>query len=277
MTAATPKLPVFRSAFETWALIFRNLGFLLRVGWLWMLLAIVLLVGLEWGLARVGYRQFENSFGFADLGVMLANSLVQVGCLAAVAVQWHRHILQPHATDIAFSPRLVLVYGLAAFILDAGFNVLLTMPAMGTTTADLTATKVLGYIALVTLGGYLWGRVMLVLPAIALGHDRSVRASWSVTRANGWRLFFGSLLATIVPILMGALTSFAWSLLQPGTDPSGSVGMVSTAWDLADKFYSNLFIVFIALIVLSFLSIAYRELAFKRPTPSQTLGAMAAS
>jgi hypothetical protein len=268
MTAATPKLPVFRSAFETWALIFRNMGFLLRIGGLWILLAIVLLVGLEWGLARLGYHQFETAVSLADLGVVFANSLVMVACLAAVAVQWHRQILQPHATDIALTPRLVLLYGLTAFALEACYNLLL-VPSLGTKTADVTATIVICYVAIATIGAYLWGRVMLVLPAIALDHYRSVRASWSATRGNGWRIFFGSLLAVCVPLLVLFIPYLAWSFLQPEIGPSNSVSAPSTTWDLADKLYSNLVTVLIALIALSFLSITYRELVLKRATPPQ--------
>jgi hypothetical protein len=268
MTAAKPKLPVFRSVFETWALLFRNLGFLLQVGWLWIALAIALLVGLEWGLERIGYRQFEAAFGVSDLGPIFASSLVTVACLAVVAVQWHRRILQPHTFSIALLPRLVVVYALAAFVLESCFSLLLTVSAVGTTTADITATKVLSLSALCILGIYVWGRVMLILPAIALGHDSSVHASWSATRGNGWRIFFGSLLAAVVPIMVAVLPIVVSSFLELSGTTSNSGTTAPTASGLVEKIINNSLGVLLALMAISFLSITYRELVIKPATPT---------
>lgn len=277
MTAVTPKLPIWRTARETYALIFGNLGFLLRTGLPWLLLAVALLVGLDWVKLQVGGWVGTNEFPWRELLASLAQSVLQAACLAPFAVYWHRHVL--HTADERSVPALrpILAYGLAAFLIEAAFNGLVFLPAQLWPTDEaanlgLTAILVVTMGVLLLVGIYLSGRIMLILPAIALGRDRSLDAAWTASRGNGWRLFWSSLVAFLIPICvwLGVYAArFAVQLFgkHDGAEPEVTTTpppAAASAWDLFDAIETNLFAVLIALVAISFLSVAYRELVLKR-------------
>ncbi len=56
-----PSLPIWRTAFGTYALIFRNLGFLIRAGSFWLLLAAVAMTALDWASHRLGWQDRKRS------------------------------------------------------------------------------------------------------------------------------------------------------------------------------------------------------------------------
>jgi hypothetical protein len=268
-TKLTPKLPIIGSAVETWSLIFRNMGFLIRVGAVWILLTVALLTGVEWAFQRLG---FQVSFVIGSV-----NSMIFAGCLSAVAVRWHRHILQ-RATRTALTTRLVFSYALAAFGLDASWQLFSFLPVELVPWTELSVSAwfagILGFLALFIVSAYIWGRLSLLLPAIALGGDGSPRTAWTASSGNGWRLFFGSLLAMLPAIAASLALMFGTTIfglvyedVSKETDAAAITTLVS---DLAEKFAANLCLVGLALLAISFLSIAYRELVLKRVPSNQS-------
>lgn len=276
MTAATTKLPVWRTARETYALIFGNFGFLIRVGWPWMLLAVALLLAMDWGLSHVGARSDGSRPAWRDIVDYLASSVVQVCCLATFAVHWHRHVLRTAGDNDAPALRLILAYAFAAFAIELIFSNLVISPLLlispNAVDTGMNFALIIAFAVLFPVGAYLWCRLTLVLPAIALGRDSSVGAAWFATRDNGMRLLLSSLLAFMLPFLLWLainLAKWAAELLvaqgstgaQPTTAPQAAA---PATWDLLNAVESITLSVLLALLAISFLSVAYRELVLKR-------------
>ena len=263
MTATAPKLKVWRTAIETNKVVLQNLGFLARAGLVWLLLAVVLLTGLDWLSARHGNKSSDSMLTPADIANYIAQSLVQAACLAAFAVAWHRRILHSPIAAQAQTMPLILHYGLVAFILDAIFTLSFSLPLLGSSD-DPSVIKVVAFIAILLLAIYLWCRAMLVLPAIAIGADSSFATAWQATRGNGWRLVTSSILTALLPIIGYMLFIAAYPFLTTSSEQIATSIDKPATWDRVEALLSNAFVVIFAVIGIAFLSFAYRELVLKR-------------
>ena len=262
----TPKLKVWRTAFETYAVIFQNLGFLVRYGWAWILLAIVLLSGLDWVFTRFGYARDGSALTFADFLKSVCDSLITAACLTMFAVAWHRRILHSVA-EAAATPQMsvVLRYALVALVLEVTSTAAFAMSFLRSG-EEPTSLRIVVITGVLLLSSYLWCRALLLLPAIAIGADMTVTTAWRNTRRNGWRLAASVLLAIAPPIT--GLVLFD----EFRSKPAAPTGFEPSIPDLMANVSSGVFGGICAVIGIAFLSIAYRELVLKRAeaTPRPT-------
>ncbi len=100
--------------------------------------------------------------------------------------------------------------------------------------------------------GYMFSRLSLVFPAIAIDKQNDFQRAWVISKGNGWKLFF---LISVIPLT----TSFI-------------IGTI-----ISGKLFFNLLAAFIGVLVLMFevvmLSNAYKILNNNHKTPNQTLNA----
>jgi hypothetical protein len=170
---------------------------------------------------------------------------------------------------------MVAAYALTAFALEACFNLVVAVLFAWMQGSDpASTTAVAAFVALIAgllVATYFWGRAALLLPAIALGRDSRLRTAWRATRGNGWRLLLSSLIAFLLPILvMMALAACKWALQGPQEEDRGTAGASNAqpaAWELGQTLLTNCELIFFALLAISFLSLAYRELVLKRQPP----------
>ena len=263
MSATRAKLPVWRSVAESYVVTIRKLPFLLRVGWLWLVVAFAASFAFRFVLAWFGFD--DESTPLRSLVPQIGTSIIQAFCTAAIAVPWHREILANAAS--AFNgrskARTILAYALAAFGLETVFitsyTTITAAVAWGnilTLPAGPTIVMVYSFLAMPLMIAviYLWCRFSLILPSVALDEpERSLRKTWAATTGNGWRILFGGILA-IVPILLLLL------LPLPFVDWSSESSASPIYWTAATDMMAVVWIMF----GLAFLSISYRELVQKR-------------
>ena len=206
------KLPVLILARHAYLDVVAHWRGLVQVGLVWLVAVWLLLT-----LAGLGL----------GLMALLANLVITVGG-AAVAVAWHRHILEDAPLEARLAPvdsqvvRYVAFTILFAFLVAAvplsimmltGALELFPGAAEPSEPVPSTGLTVLLVPLALLVCVYVALRLQLVFPAIAINERAMTLArSWEVTAGNGWRLFLGLMLTTIpVAVLTTALTILlAW-------------------------------------------------------------------
>jgi hypothetical protein len=126
----------------------------------------------------------------------------------AVAITWHRHILLKEAPRGPLPIRWDAVPRYVANVALIIAIIALAAGAIGTAVWFLPPTRLSLIVMLVAyVAAFLTiGRLLLVLPAAAVGeHRMTPRASWAFTVNNSWRLFAGLSLAAVPPIAIASL------------------------------------------------------------------------
>jgi hypothetical protein len=184
---------------DSYRFVFGHLPLLLRLGWVWLLLAWLLGAALEWSM------NVESGRNLAEL--------VALPLLVAFAVAWHRAslIVEPaRRGEVARFGRRELRYLrmllglLTALLLILILAGVLYLLASGGPAEAAAAGPVLRWLmgGLLLAGLFFGVRFILVFPAIAVGdREISLRRSWQLTRGNGWRLFL-AFLATCLPLML---------------------------------------------------------------------------
>jgi hypothetical protein len=225
------KLPFWGTIRETFQLSAQHLAFLAHISWKWIALAGSLAVA---GPALIEVLPIGN--GFFPVKWMLravVDSVCRMMCLAAIAVPWHRHIFTPDANAHPVPTRLIFIYGGTAAAMELPF-VVIGVVHFFSLNVGLTVAVAILYL-------YLWGRLVLILPALALGRDASfTHIFWA-----GIFVFVPFALTPLVLEAAGLATSFP--------------GWVATA--LGAIYFSVA-----ALVGIVFLSITYRDLVLTRET-----------
>ncbi len=218
------KLPIGLLARHAYLDVLANQEGLLRVGGPWLLLSWALLL-----LAHSGVPLFSLA---ADLSVTVG--------AAAIAVTWHRHILEDEPLTARFAPvdarvmRYFVLTVLLAFVV--GVPPLLVLVLTGG--ADILAggdgdTPTGGGLGMLLVPAtmvaclYAAQRLQMLLPAAAIRDTGMTAArSWALTQGNGWRLLAGFALVTLpLAILMIAVTLFlGWA-----SDATGSIVLAALA------------------------------------------------
>lgn len=227
------KLPVGLLARHAYLDVLANQEGLLRVGGLWLLLSWALLL-----LAHSGVPLFSLA---ADLSVTVG--------AAAIAVTWHRHILEDEPLTAKFAPvdarvmRYFVLTVLLAFVV--GVPPLLVLVLTGG--ADILAggdgdTPTGGGLGMLLVPAtmvaclYAAQRLQMLLPAAAIRDTGMTAArSWALTQGNGWRLLAGFALVTLpLAVLMIAVTLFlGWASDATGSIVLAALGdlvAVANAW-----------------------------------------------
>jgi hypothetical protein len=237
------KLPSWRLARHAYLDVIANAQGLLQVGGLWLLLS--------WALLMLG--RSSALFGAA------ADLTVAIGA-AAVAVAWHRHILDNEPLTARFAPvdakviRYFVFTVILAFVVGVIPLTFLLMTtgggAEGGAEPEGGGLGLLLVPVLMVACIYVAMRLQLIFPATAIGDQALTLArSWAVTGGNGWRLVLGFFLATlpVALVVLGLALLLAWA-----AEGTGSIALAAMA-DLAAV--GNAWLQ--APLIASFLSYAY--------------------
>jgi hypothetical protein len=219
------KLPIGLLARHAYLDVLANQEGLLRVGGPWLLLSWALLL-----LAHSGVPLLSLA---ADLSVTVG--------AAAIAVTWHRHILEDEPLTAKFAPvdarvmRYFVLTVLLAFVVGVPPLLMLVLTGgaeilVGGGDGDTPTGGGLGMLLVpATMVACLYAaqRLQMLLPAAAIRDTGMTAArSWALTQGNGWRLLAGFALVTLpLAVLMIAITLFlGWA-----SDATGSIVLAALA------------------------------------------------
>jgi hypothetical protein len=202
MATSSTAAPAPRAAFGAWSsalasyrLVFAHPVDIVRIGWVWVVLAH--LIGYVLGYLAV-------HVGFAYLSVLSA--LAMTLCAAAFAVKWHRRALLGMAAvgpllalagrDFRFVGRAILL--LLVTIIPLVVLMFLAVLAMFSDVPVMIAITLLACFAAFLFAMYVLIRFSLILPAAAIDDDKTGwRESWAATAGVSVRLWGGALAATL--------------------------------------------------------------------------------
>jgi hypothetical protein len=197
----------------------------LRISWLWLLLVAALLGGggwLQWSWIVEAISEIQRGAPrgapHMPLGIMLpvfAGYIVMMFAWPSIAVAWHRLIIIGESPRLSGSNlatgnlwRFIGVYlaiALAAFVpaLIVAFAVIIGVQQLGSGAPGFLKLigAMCGIVAYVMAIWILFRRIIL-LPARAIGDvTLTFKEAWKRTRGNVWRLFWGSMACTVVPVI----------------------------------------------------------------------------
>lgn len=273
------KLSVWRTVGRAYSSAWNNRSDLVRFSWLWALVLILgsfLINWLTW--------PFEQKFGLSGsytLALLMLPSILFSSLVgASVAIAWHRLLLAGEHPSQKFYLRLDRSVGLY-FLWLLFFFLFVWLPMFGielaagnfaeTVTAAATAEPPSSEdpsapeaeslwlnvaIGIAISAGFFFGgallsyvpiRLSLLLPALALGHHQvTARETWRRTKNNFWRLYIGSILVSIPPVL----AIFVGLALPEGSN----IRFISS---IHSSFFDVIALVF-GVIAVGFLSFSYR-------------------
>ena len=222
-SGVNPKLPLWNAICRSYSMWLHNIPDVLRISWLW-LVAVGLLSWLQ-------FSWLGGAFANASQGVSLqtvplaSRALIYVGgpvwVLASISINvaWYRRIILGERPRL--SGRNLFSGSLWRYI---GVGILVTLIAVGPVVLIFLflATAVFPIAAALGARGFLYGlilglvvialyvaamtiflRLSPVLPARAAGDlDRTFHETWQQTRHNTWRLLWGILACTFVPLIV---------------------------------------------------------------------------
>jgi len=208
---APPKLRLWRTVGQAYAVWARNLPDLIRIVWPWMLLTAPVLALFSWWeephlmetmqATRVG-KPFADPAPVLSLVWQIVGQLILLPALASVAVAWHRLLLRDEHPGPGIYLRLdsiVVGYAILAFwigliTLAPGYVSRIFQIVTGTsvTMGDAAASVVQSLTGLISIiAFFIVARLSLVLPGWALGRDDvGFGAAWEVSKRNTWRMFW---------------------------------------------------------------------------------------
>lgn len=227
-----PKVPVLGLVRQSYGDVVENWRGLVRIGAIWFFVLCALLTG-------------------TGASLLLAGGIFAWLAMIAVAVTWHRHVLQgaPLAgwmagldvgairyagrslvcSAVALAIAVVIggVIGVATALTGTGLD-----PEQIVRSPSVGVTVVVGVLSM----AYVLARLQLVLPAAAIGDRETgfVRA-WRLTKSNGWRLALGIVLvAAPIGLAKVMLSDFIIELAmdKESIGARGISAMITSAGDL---------------------------------------------
>jgi hypothetical protein len=200
MTSSSPSAIAVRPLVrDSYRFVFGHLPLLLRLGWVWLLLAWLVGAALEW------LMNVESGRDLAEL--------VALPLLVAFAVAWHRASLVADSgkrgqfahfgrRELRYLGMLLGLLAALLLILILG-GILYLLASGGPAEAAAKGPALRWLMGGLLLAGLFFGvRFILVFPAIAVGDGAmTLKRSWQMTRGNGWRLFL-AFLATCLPLML---------------------------------------------------------------------------
>jgi hypothetical protein len=277
------KLPLGRTIALSYSSYFHDFTDVLRICWLWILLAAVLVGVNTW--LQASWLQYAIAdikqgvppqmgrvqiFGyFVSLIVMFAGF--------SIAVAWHRRLLldeppQPSVSNIVTrslwryigtSILIFLVVGLPAVAIIG--PVFLWVLPQGLKPNPAIGPVILIFVVYIAAAVALL-RFSMLLPARAVGDlDLTFKQAWRQTRGNTWRIFWGLVVCSLPPLLVGMIVMLGVvGFPNPETLASGRF---TSGW-IASGVILNSYYLLILPISIGFLSHAYRH--FFQPEYRQT-------
>jgi len=293
------KLPVFQSVSEVYSGVFRHYFDLVRVAWLPLLIWAVVSFLAGWWLLQhmvqnpafldaAADQKAKAAAFFEVMPLIYGVTFFKYLILAIVAVGFHRFVLlgeRRHGAagtgfEFGRSEWLYIWSGIKIALLFVA--VISVVAAVGTIIfiaakaaaggsstnlnnlpPALTFVLVLAYVALVVGAGLVAGRLVLVLPHVAIGQPSNLRFIWNHTRGNSWRILGYTLLVSLLALVgMLLMLLVNWLLGMPmAQTPEALKDMLEhpTAFLIVGIVDLPIQIAWIMLTI-TMLSVAYREI-----------------
>lgn len=254
------RLPVFRTVARACLESAKNFGYFSHVAWLGLAVAITAYAAACAIIVHTFGRPNPKALEYNYLAREAAYAIFVVPVLAAIAVAWHRFMVQGQRADRPASLYLeadVRRYAVVALVFMAwtvatlfgAYHLLhfqqtwIKPPSM---LSSLSPFVILAFLFLSLLAAC---RLSLWLPAVALGRREATAAwAWNAARGNTWRMFAGCMLCWIPTIALNGLISAAGKPDDPDL------------WAVREAVRDVLTGVVFTLPTLSFLSLAYMRL-----------------
>jgi hypothetical protein len=235
--AANSKLPLWRTINRSYSSYFAHFADVLRICWLWLLLAPALMAVFS-SLKRSWFAGvLANSIQGVGVPVDIPAEPIELLVLqiivavvlflagVSIAVAWHRRLLldeHPGFSASNFVARSVwryagvaiamcLMLGIPALVMAEQFanwmieQIADVAASNSSTSADLMLAMLLVYVTAATIVL----RLSLLLPARAIGDPAmTFKETWNRTRGNTWRIFWGIFACSWPPILVLLIVLF---------------------------------------------------------------------
>lgn len=267
---APAKLPVLNTVIDA----FRDLAVhrreALRISAAWS--ALFAAVGLTAFAAIVGAQSTLAASPWITLAVIYLPPLVFFLFMISAAVGWHRLVLlgeQPRSLYLRFDGQVWRYIGaaLAMGVVIWLITLLLAVPTipavlllLGTdptqwTVTGLVVTAMIGVMAYTVLVLAV-SRIVIALPARAVGSGMRFREAVRATKGNSWRILAGSLLVAVPTVIVNAVMNLLLDLQvrMPGGDLNWT-GIISF---VALTAVALTLLVALSLVSIGFISRAYR-------------------
>jgi hypothetical protein len=198
------RLPILAAFSHVWATVFRNVGSAFRLSWPWLLiLGLLISIVLASSETLFGTPESPKSGGriFATAFLLI---FVYLLAFASIAVNWHRFVLldeMPSGLKILrldgsvwrYLGNLLLILLIAA--LPFGIAIAIILNAIDTSTvpdsdgeslfAGLSPFAIVLFLAVLMVLNIVIYRLMIKLPAVALGHqDYGLAQAWEDSKGN---------------------------------------------------------------------------------------------
>lgn len=190
-------LPLRRTVAQSYRFAVRHFALLVRVGWLWFLLAYAGAILAPILAAEAGIPILSH---LGEIVMMVAGT--------AVLVAWHRAIAAqdgaPRTALFGWRETRYLALGIAMLV--AIYVPVIAMIAISHLSPDNPQKLAISLLAAVFLViAVTINRLILVFPAVALGLPAfGLKRSWSLTAGNTWRLFLGVIACSAPPLAISA-------------------------------------------------------------------------
>ncbi|MGL4397518.1 MAG: hypothetical protein ACRCS9_13335 [Hyphomicrobium sp.] len=216
------KLPVFSSAAACYRLTLRHAGRLAIIAAPWILALMAASFALYWLFFPIEQAALAAT-ATGSTALIICSIAMTTAFGAAIAVPWHRWLLLKDDGDRDVNAQTGTARNNAPFLRRCwhyfAAAVVILIPMLAPVVAvdlllpnearvdDMTLTTkdiaMIASLALVFLAMPIVTRVSLMLPARAIEDDATWRDIWTLTRANTWRIFAASALATL-PLIVAA-------------------------------------------------------------------------
>ncbi len=205
-------LPLRRTVAQSYRFAIQHFPLLVRVGWLWFLVAyagatLAPILAAKAGISVLGH--------LGEIVMMVAGT--------AVLVAWHRAIAEQNGAPrtALFGWRETRYLGLGIAMLVMIYIPVIAMMTIRHVSPDEPQKAAIFVLAAVFLAiAVSINRLILVFPGIALGlREFGLKRSWSLTKGNTWRLFMGVIVCSAPPMVISAsLTAAAEIATGRGAD-----------------------------------------------------------
>jgi hypothetical protein len=229
---APRKLPFWRTVWRTYRITFGNLGYLLRISWVWLLIMVPIMALNSVLFSRLQTEEIISE-DTADFDRTFSLTLISAPYLSSIGVAWLRWLLTGERVRARIYLRFdwsvlrFMPFSLLVSLIALGWDfVMAWVPwswfeaAFRQMVFGIALSMILPYIAVVFLAVSVSARLAAVLPAKALGLDEVTLAdAWRATRDNTWRLLLGTILCAAPAFVLLLLAGVVIAPFGPDSLP----------------------------------------------------------